>query len=136
MPQFDRTTMRFVVTIALLYCALIASSFGFFGVACTVAGDNTFGMRDIGYGLVAIALLHGVAGFCILSSYRSYKPPETLPHETDGTATLSTDSASGKPTPAYWPPALKYGVILAALGIVVFAGMVLGGVVLAGGGAR
>ena len=136
MPQFDRTTMRFVVTIALLYCALIASSFGFFGVACTVAGDNTFGMRDIGYGLVAIALLHGVAGFCILGSYRSYKPPQTLPHETDGTATLSTDSASRKPTPAYWPPALKYGLILAALGIVVFAGMVLGGLVLAGGGAR
>ena len=39
MPQFDRTTMRFVVTIALLYCALIASGFRiFFGVACTVAG--------------------------------------------------------------------------------------------------
>ena len=38
MPQFDKTTMKFVVTIALLYCALIASGFGFFGVACTVAG--------------------------------------------------------------------------------------------------
>ena len=136
MPQFDRTTMRFVVTIALLYCALIALNFGLFGVACTVAGDNTFGMRDIGYGLVAIALLHGVAGICILGSYRSYKPPETLPHETDGTATLSTDSASRKPTPANWPPALKYGLILAPLGIVVFAGMVLVGLVLPGGGAR
>ena len=124
MPQFNRTTMRFVVTIALLYCALIASNFGFFGVACTVAGDNTFGMRDIGYSLVAIALLHGVAGFCILSSYRSYKPPETLPHETDGTATLSTDSASRKPTPAYWPPALKYGLIFAGLSVVMLGAVI------------
>ena len=116
--------MRFVVTIALLYCVLIVSGFGFLGVACTTAGDDTFGMRDIGYGLVAIALLHGVAGFCILGSYRSYKPPQTLPHETDGTATLSTDSASRKPTPAYWPPALKYGLMFTALSVVILAARV------------
>ena len=30
MPQFDSATMRFVVPIALPYCALIASGFGFF----------------------------------------------------------------------------------------------------------
>ena len=30
MPQFDRATMRFMVTVALLYCVLIASGFGFF----------------------------------------------------------------------------------------------------------
>ena len=61
MPQFDRATMRFVATVALLYCALIASGFGFFGVACTVAGDNTFGLQHAGYALMVIALLHGVA---------------------------------------------------------------------------
>ena len=133
MPQFDRTTMRFVVTIALMYCVLIVTGFGFLGVVGTFAGDNTFGIRGAGYALMVIALLHGVAGFCILGSYRSYKPPQTLPHET---AALSTDSANRKPTPAFWPPALKYGLILAALGIVVFAGMVLVGLVLAGGGAR
>ena len=38
MPQFDSATMRFVVPIALPYCALIASGFGLFFVACTVAG--------------------------------------------------------------------------------------------------
>ena len=59
--QGDDATVRFVVTVALLYCAQIASGFGFFGVACTVAGDSAFTSRRAGYALMVIALLHGVA---------------------------------------------------------------------------
>ena len=126
MPQFDRSTMRFVVTIALMYCVLIVTGFGFLGVVGTFAGDNTFGIRGAGYALMVIALLHGVAGFCILGSYRSYKPPQTLPYETDETAALSTDSANRKPTPAFWPPALKYGLMFTALSVVILAARVAG----------
>ena len=68
MPQVDRATMRFMVTVALLYCALIASGFGFFGVACTVAGDGAFTSRHAGYALMVNALLHGVA---VVLSYLS-----------------------------------------------------------------
>ena len=61
MPQFDRTTMRFVVTIALLYCALIASGFWIFWRCLYCCGDSAFTSRRAGYALMVIALLHGVA---------------------------------------------------------------------------
>ena len=68
MPQFDRTTMRFVVTIALLYCALIASGFWIFWRCLHFCGRQHIGLQHAGYALMVIALLHGVA---VVLSYLS-----------------------------------------------------------------